>query len=224
MMPLKCCTPYTRKFGKLSSGHRTGKDKFLFQSQRMAMPKSAQTAAQLHLSHTLVKSCSKFSKPGFNNTWTVNFQMFKLVLEKAEELKIKSSQHPLDHWKTKRSRKHLFLLYWLCQIVCVDHSKLWKILKEMGIPDHLTCLLRNLYAGQEATVRTGHETTDWFQIGKGVRQGCILSPCLFNLYAEYIMRNAGLKKHKLESRFLGEISITSDTQMTPPLWQKVKRN
>ena len=77
---------------------------------------------------------------------------------------------------------------------CVDHYKLWKILQEMGIPDHLICLLRNLYAGQEATVRTGHETTDWFQIGKGVRQGCILSPCLFNLYAEYIMRNAGLKE------------------------------
>ena len=107
---------------------------------------------------------------------------------------------------------------------CVDHSQLWKILKEMGIPDHLICLLRNLYAGQQATVRTGHETTDWFQIGKGVRQGCILSPCLFNLYAEYIMRNAGLEKHKLESRFPGEISIPSDMQMTPPLWQKVKRN
>ena len=107
---------------------------------------------------------------------------------------------------------------------CVDHNKLWKILQEMGIPDHLTCLLRNLYAGQEATVRTGHGTTDWFQIGKGVCQGCILSSCLFNLYAEYIMRNAGLEKHKLESRLLGEISITSDMQMTPPLWQKVKKN
>ena len=106
---------------------------------------------------------------------------------------------------------------------CVDHSKLWKILEEMGIPDHLTFLLRNLYEGQEATVRTGHGTTDWFQIGKGVRQGCILSPC-FNLYAEYIMRNAGLEEAQLESRMLGEISITSDMQMTPPLWQKVKRN
>ena len=107
---------------------------------------------------------------------------------------------------------------------CVDHSKLWKILKEMGIPDHLTCLLRNLYAGQAATVRTGHETTDWFQIGKGVCQGCILSPCLFNLYAEYIMKTLGWKKHKLESRLPGEISVTSDMQMTPPLWQKVRRN
>ena len=107
---------------------------------------------------------------------------------------------------------------------CVDHNNLWKILKEMALPDHLTCLLRSLYAGQEETVRTGHGTTDWFQLGKGVRQGCILSPCLFNFYAEYIMRNAGLKKHKLKSRLLGEISITSDMQMTPPLWQKVKRN
>ena len=100
----------------------------------------------------------------------------------------------------------------------------WKNLKEMGIPDHLTCLLRNLYAGQEATVQTGHETTDWFQIRKGICQGCILLPCLFNLHAEYIRRNAGLEESQLESRLLGEISITSDMQMTPPLWQKVKRN
>ena len=104
----------------------------------------------------------------------------------------------------------------------MDHNKLWKILKEMEIPDHLTCLLRNLYAGQKATVRTGHGTTDWFQIGKGVRQGCILSPCLVNLYAVYIMRNAGLEETQLESRLPGEISITSDMQMTPALRQKVK--
>ena len=107
---------------------------------------------------------------------------------------------------------------------CVDHNKLWKIMKEMGIPDHLTCLLRSLYAGQEVTVRSGHGTTDWFQIEKGVRQDCILSPHLFNLYAGYIMRNAGLDEAKLESRLLGEISITSDMQMTPPLWQKVMKN
>ena len=94
----------------------------------------------------------------------------------------------------------------------------------MGIPGHLTCLLRNLYAGQEATVRNGHGTTDWFQIGKGVRQGCILSPCLFSLNAEYIMIMLGWMKNKPESRLLGEISITSGMQMTPPLWQKVKRN
>ena len=90
----------------------------------------------------------------------------------------------------------------------------------MGIPDHLACLLRNLYAGQEATVKTGHGTTDWFQIGKGVRQGCILSPYLFNFYAEYIMRNAGLDEAQLESRLLGEISITSDMQMNHPYGRK----
>ena len=130
----------------------------------------------------------------------------------------------LDHGKSKRvPEKHIFLLYGLCKAFdCVDHNKLWKILKMMGIPDHLTCLLRNLNAGQEATVRTGHGKTVWFQIGKGVHQGCILSPCLFNLYVGYIMRNLGWKKHKLESRLLRKISITSDMQMTPPLWQKVK--
>ena len=98
---------------------------------------------------------------------------------------------------------------------CVDHHKLWKILKEMGIPDYLTCLLRNLYAGQEATVRTGHGTTDWFQTGKRIRQGCILSPCLFNFYAEYIMRNAGLEETQAGIKIAGRISITSDMQMTP---------
>ena len=92
----------------------------------------------------------------------------------------------------------------------------------MGISDHLTCLLRTLYAGEEATVGTGHGTMDWLKIWKGIRQDCIRLPCLFNLYAEYIMRNVGRMKHKLESRLLGEISITSDMQMTPPLWQKVK--
>ena len=99
----------------------------------------------------------------------------------------------------------------------------WKNLKEIVIPDHLTCLLRNLYASQEATVRTGHGTTDWFQIGKGVRQGCMLSPCLFNLYAEYIMRNAGLDEAQAGIKIAGRNIKTSDMQMTPPLWQKAKK-
>ena len=105
---------------------------------------------------------------------------------------------------------------------CVDHNKLWKILKEMGIPDHLTCLLRNLYAGQEATVRTGHGTTDWFQIWKEEHQGCVLSPCLLNVYAEYIMRNARLDEAQDGIKIAGR--NTSDMQMTPPLWEKVKKN
>ena len=106
----------------------------------------------------------------------------------------------------------------------MDDNKLWKILKEMGIPDHLICLLKNLFAGQEATVITGHGTTDWFQIGKGVHQGCLLSPCLFNFYAEYIMRNAGLEETQAGIKIAGEISVTSDMQMTSHLWQKVKKN
>jgi len=104
------------------------------------------------------------------------------------------------------------------------YKKVWKILEEMGIPDHLTCLLRNLYEGQEGTVRTGHGTTDWFQIGKIVRQGCILLPCLFNFYAEYVMRNTRLEEAQAGIKTARKISITSDMQMTPPLWQKVKKN
>ena len=108
---------------------------------------------------------------------------------------------------------------------CVDHNKLWKILKEMGIPDHLTCLLRNLYAGQEATVRNGHGTTDWFQTGKGVRQGCLLSPCLFNLYAEYIMRNAGLEAQagiKIARRNLNNLRYADDTTLMAESEEKLK--
>ena len=107
---------------------------------------------------------------------------------------------------------------------CVDHSKLWKILQEMGLSDHLTCPLRNLYAGQEGTVKTEHGTIDWFQIGKGVHQGCMLSPCLFNLHAKYVMQNARLDEAQAGIKIAGKISITSDMQMTPPLWQKVKRS
>ena len=133
------------------------------------------------------------------------------------------------HWiieKAREFQKNIYFcfIHYAKAFDSVDHNKLWKILKEMGIPDHLTCLLRNLYASQEATVRTGRGSTDWFQLGKGVHQGCILSPCLFNLYAEYIMQNARPMKHKLELGLPGGIIITSDIQMTPPLWQKVKKN
>ena len=133
------------------------------------------------------------------------------------------------HWiieKAREFQKNIYFCFidYVKAFDCLDHNKLWKILQEMGIPDYLTCLLRNLYAGQKATVRTWHGTTEWFKIWKGVCQGCILSSCLFNLFAEYIMQNASWIEHKLESRLPGEISITSDMQITPPLWQKVKRN
>ena len=115
----------------------------------------------------------------------MNFHLFKLVLEKAEEQQIKLPTSARSSKKQEFQKNTYFcFIDYAKAFDCVDHSKLWKILKEMGIPDHLTCLLRNLYTGQEATVRTGRGTTDWFQIGKGVRQDCILSPWLFNLYAE----------------------------------------
>ena len=144
--------------------------------------------------------------------------MFKLVLEKAEEPEIKLPTSA-GSWKKQGScQKNIYfcLLDYAKAFDCVDHNKQWKILREMGIPDHLTCLLRNLYAGQEATVRTRHGI-DWFQIGKGVRQGCIMSPCLFNFYAEYIMRNSGLEEAqagiKIAERSINNLRYADDTTL-----------
>ena len=145
-------------------------------------------------------------------------------LEKAEETEIKLPASIGSSKKQENSRKTSALLTMLKLLTVWVTTNCGKFLKEMGIPDHLTCLLRNLYAGQEATVRTGHGTTDWFQIGKGVRRGCILSPCLFNLYAEYIMQNAGLDEAqagiKIARRNINNLRYADDT----PLWQKAKRN
>ena len=159
--------------------------------------------------------------------------MFKLGLKRQRNQR-SNYQHPLDHQKSKATefQKNIYFCFidYTKAFDSADHNKLWKsqqtwkILQEMGIPDHLTCLLKNLYAGQEATVRTGHGITDWFQIGKGVRQGCILSPCLFNLCAEYIKQNAGLDEAQTGIRLQEEISINSDMHITPSLWQKVRRN
>ena len=216
----KCSTQYASKFGKLSSGHRTGKDQFSFQSQRTAMPKNAQTTAQLHSSHTLAKVCSKSSKPNFNSTWTMNLHMFKLYLEKAEEPEIKLPTSIGSPIKQESSRKTPISAFdYVKAFDCVDHNKLWKILKEMGIPDHLTCLLKNLYVDQEATVRTGYEMTDWFQIWKGVHQAVNCHHAYLTYMQSTWWEMLVWKKHKLESRMPGEI-ITSDMQMTPPLWQK----
>ena len=158
----------------------------------------------------------------------MNFQMFKLALEKAEEPEIK---FPTSRWIIERAREFQKSIYF-CFIDytksfdCVDHNKLWNILKEMGIPDHLTCLLRNLYAGQEATVRTGYGTIDWFQIGKGVCQGRILSPCLFNFCAEYIMGNAGLKEAQAgiqtAGRNINNLRYADDTTLMAESEEKLK--
>ena len=159
MILWKCCTQHASKFGKLSSGHRTGKCQFSFQSQKKAMPKNAQTIVQLDSSHMLVEWCLKFSKPGFSSMWTVNFQMFKLVFVKQRNQRSIANIRWIIE-KAKEFQKNICFIDYAKAFDYVDHNKLWKILKEMGIPDHLTCLLKNLYTAQEATVRTGHGTTD----------------------------------------------------------------
>ena len=155
------------------------------------------------------------------------FQTFKLDLEKAEEPEIKL----LTHWIVEKAREFQKNIYF-CFIDyakafdCVDHNNLWKILPEVGIPDHLICLMRNMYADQEAIVRTGQGTTDWFQIGKGVLQGCILSPCLFNLYAEYIMRNARLEEAqariKSAGRNINNLIYADDTTLMAESEEELK--
>ena len=168
------------------------------------MPKNVQTTGQLHSSHmlALLKILQARRQQYVNHELpdvSAGFRKGRGTKDQIANI----------YWiikKTREFQKNIYFCFIICQAFdCVDHNKLWKILQEMGIPDHLTCLLRNLYAGQEATVRTRHGTTDWLQTGKGVPQGCMLSLCLFNLYAENIMRNARLDEHKLESRLLGEI-------------------
>ena len=176
---------------------------------------------QLHSFHMLESNAqnSPSQASAIHEPWTSRCLSWFLEKAKEPEIKLPTST---GSWKSKRvTGKHLFLLYWLAKAFdCVDHNKLWKILQEMGIPEHLTCLLRNVYAGQEATVRTRHEITNWFQIGKGIHQGCIFSACLFNVYAEYIMWNARLEEAQLESSLLGELSITSDMQIHHPYGRK----
>ena len=152
--------------------------------------------------------------------------MFKLVLEKAEEPEIKLPTSAGSSKKQESSRKTSSALLTMPKPLTVWITINWKILKEMGIPDHLTCLLRNLYAGQEATVRTGHGTTDWIQIRKGIRQGCLLSPCLFNLYTEYILRNDGLEEAqagiKIAGRNISNLRYAGDTTLMAESEEELK--
>ena len=188
------------------------------------MPKNVQTTTQLHsdaskvmlkilqarlqqyMNRELSDLQAAFRKGRRTRDQIANIRW---ITEKAREFQTNTSFCFIDYTKAFN---------------CVDHKKLWKILKDMGIPDLLTCLLWNLYAGQEATIRTRHGITDCYRIGKRIRQGCILSPYLFNFYAEYMVWNARLNEAEVESRLLGKILITSDMQITPPLWQKVKKN
>ena len=205
-MLCKCYTQYASKFGKLSSGHRTGKGQFyililkkgnakeclnyrtiaLISHTRKVMLKIFQARLQQYMNHELPDVQAEFRKGRGTRDQIANIPW---IIEKARELQKSIYFCFIDYAKAFNY---------------VDHSKLWKILQEMRIPEHLICLLRTLCAGQESTVRTGHGTTDWFQIGKGVHQGCILSPCLFNLYAEYMMRNSGLDEAQAGIKISGK--------------------
>ena len=157
--------------------------------------------------------------------WAMNFQMFNLDLEKAEE---PENKLPTSVGSLREFQKNIYFCFvgYAKAFDCVDHSQLWNILKNMGIPGHLTCILRNLYAGQEATVRTGLGKTDSFQIRKGVHEGCILSPCLFNLYAEYIMRNTGLEEAqagiKIAWRNINNLRYADQTTLTAKSEEELK--
>ena len=190
------------------------------ESQRKAMPKNGQTNAQLHSSHMLVML--KILQGTLQQY--VNHELPDV---QAGFRKGKGNRHQIVniHWIIEKARDFQKNIYFCFLDLakafdCMDHNKLWKILQETCIPDHLTCLLRNLYAGQEATVRTWHGTMDWFQTGKAVHQGYISSPCLFNLYAQYIMRNAGLDEAQAGIKIAGRNINNLDMQMTPPLRQK----
>ena len=167
MMLLKCCTQYVGKFGKLSGDHRIGKGEFSFQSQRWAMPNNVQITTKLNSFHVLERWCSKSFNMGFNSTWTKNLQMHKLDLEKTEEQDIKLPMHIESQKSQENSRKKIYFcsIDYTKAFDCVDQNKMWKILQEMGIPDHLICFLRNLYIGQEATVRTGQGTQSGWKLG-----------------------------------------------------------
>ena len=187
----KCYTQYASKFGKLRSGHRTGKGQFSFQPQRKSIPKNVQNYHTIALISHASKVMLKIRQARLQQSVNQKLPDVQAGFRKGRRTK---DQIANIIEKAREFQKKIYFCFidYAKAFDCVDHNKLWKILKEMGIPDHITCLLRNLYEGQEATVRTGHGTMDWFQIGKGVHKGCILSPFLLNLYAEYIMWNARL--------------------------------
>ena len=200
MVLLRCYSQYTSKVGKLSSGQRIGIlwdwDQSTFQSQRRAVAKNAPTTVQLHSCHMLARLCSKSYKVGFQQYVSRELPEVQAGFQRGRGTRDQIANMRWMMEKAREFQKNIYFCFidYAKAFDCVDHSKLWQVLKEMGVSDHLIYLLKNLYVGQEATVRTGYGTTDWFKIGKGVRQGCILSPGLFNLYAEYIIRKAGLEE------------------------------
>ena len=182
MILLKCWAQYASKSGKLSSGHRTGEDQFSFQSKRKAVPKNSDCCTVVLISH-VCKVMLKILQARLQQYVNQDLPDIKAEFTKGRGTKDQIASILWIIEKARKFQKNIYSCFtdYRKAFDCVDHNTLWKILQEMGLPDFLTCLLRNLYAGQQATVRTGHGTADWFQIGKGVHQGCILSSCLFNL-------------------------------------------
>ena len=190
------------------------------------MPKNAQTTARLHSSHTLVML--KILQGRVQQYVNHEHPDFQAGFRKGRGTRDQTANICWIIRNVREFQKNIYFCFidYAKAFDCVGHNKLWKTLQEMGIPDHLIGLLRNLYAGQEATVRTGHGTTDWFQIRKGVRQGCILSPCLFNLYAEYITRNAGLDEAqagiKITGRNINNLRYADDTTLMAESKEELK--
>ena len=214
----KCYTQYASKFGKLSSGHRTGKGQFHSNSKGQCQRMFKHTITLISHASKVMHKILQARLQHYENCELPDIQAW-LRKDRGTTDQIANIRWFIE--KAREFQKNICFIDYAKAFDCVDHNKLWKILKEMGIPDHLTCLLRNLYASQDATVRTGCGTTGWFQIGKGVRQGCILSPCLTYMQSTS-WEMLGWMKHKL--KIAGRISITSDIQMTPPLGQKATKN
>ena len=220
MLLWKCCTQYVSKFGKLSSGHRTGKGQFSFQSQRKAMPKTVQTNAQLHSSH-VSKAMLKILQARFQQYMNQNFQMFKLGLEKAKEPEIKLPTSAGSLKKQENSRKtamsaSLTMLKPLTVWITTNCGKFFKRWEYQTIWPASWKICMQV----KKQVRTGQGTTDWFQIGKGVHQGCILSSCLFNFYVEYTRRNAVLEEAQARIKIAGRNINHLRYADTTTLWQK----
>ena len=192
------------------------------------MQKNAQTTPQLHSSHMLVKIMLKVLQARLQQYVNCELPDVQAGFRKGRGTRDQIANIRWIMEKAREFQKNIYFCFtgYAKAFDCLDHNKLSKILKEMGIPDHLTCLLRNLYAGQEATVSTGHGTTDWFQIGKRVHQGCILSPCLFNFYAEYITRNAGLEETqagiKIAGRNINNLRYEDDTTLRAESEEELK--
>ena len=223
-MRWQCCTQYVSKFEKFNTGHRK-------QSVFMPIPKKG-NAKECSNYHTiaLISYASnvrlKLLKAGLQQymNWELPHVQARFRKGRGTRDQIANIHGIIEKVRELQKKTSISASLTTLKPLTVWITTNWKSLQEMGIPNHVTCLLWNLYAGQEGTFRIGHEITDWSQIGKGVHQGYILSPCLFNFYAEYIMQNARLDEAQAGIQITGEISITSDIQMTPPLRQKVKRN